>query len=316
MTEQTPMPPDDHELEQFLARRSELSRLHRAAVEAEGAPPELDAPVLALAREALRHAPARRWQRWGRPLALAASLVLVVSLAWVAQQRPLQQEAVPTPSAAATAPVAYEASPAPADAPSATAASREQQADQVPSAPVAANAKPDKAPRGLPQSRLEQQRKSSSTQAQSLAPVEVAPAVDAALPKTAARQESDMQAQSTLPQAAPPSAAAPATPPLPAAALPAVKTVAAPAPAPAPMPQAAGAPAPLARISDVCSAPQDAAASGQTPAAADAAWLERIRRLRDAQKPVAARAELACFNRSHAPEQVPDDLRPLLQGAP
>lgn len=55
--------------------------------------------------------------------------------------------------------------------------------------------------------------------------------------------------------------------------------------------------------------------TSQTGQGDDAAWLERIRRLRDIPDLAAARAELACFSRGHAPQQVPDDLKPLLQSS-
>ena len=136
MTEQNSLPPDDHELEQFLARRSELSRLHRASSEGEGAPPELDAPVLAQAQAELRRplVRSRRLPRWSAPLAVAASLVLVVSLAWMAQQQPLPQAVARAPlpaSPAANEGVVTESMAAQANAPLAAKAETPQQLKKI-----------------------------------------------------------------------------------------------------------------------------------------------------------------------------------------
>jgi len=299
MTEQNSLPPDDHELEQFLARRSELSRLHRAAAESEGAPPELDAPVLAQARAELRRLPARsrRLPRWSAPLAVAASLVLVVSLAWMAQQQPMPRALAP-----AAAPL-----------PAATAANggivTESMAVQS-SLPVAAKAET-----------LEQLKKTAPALAMA------APGRERAarkpLPPQADRRVGAVAAQA--PSAIAMEAAVPAAPAPPPPAPVASSAGAAAAPlASVPMPPQMAAPslAPAASIaasSNPCTSPQDAAALRQAQAGGDtdpADWLERIRRLRDAPDPVAARAELACFSYIHSPQQVPDDLKPLLRSSP
>ncbi len=78
MTER--MPPDDRELEQYLKGNSPLSRRYRDA-SSETAPPELDEAILARARAELRRKPAGL-NRWLASVALAASVVLGVNLAW------------------------------------------------------------------------------------------------------------------------------------------------------------------------------------------------------------------------------------------
>jgi hypothetical protein len=73
---------DDKALEEYLKGGSPVSRRYRE-IEAAGVPPELDLRVLSEARSAVagkRVAKSRAWLRWGAPLALAASAVLVVSI--------------------------------------------------------------------------------------------------------------------------------------------------------------------------------------------------------------------------------------------
>lgn len=72
-------PPDDRELEDFLAGRHPMGRAYREASENDAAPPELDAAILAAARESVR-APIVRRPRWVQPVALAATLVLGLSV--------------------------------------------------------------------------------------------------------------------------------------------------------------------------------------------------------------------------------------------
>jgi hypothetical protein len=71
---------DDAGLESYLRRESDVSRRYHE-LEADDVPPQLDAAVIARARAALE--PAKRkpaWVKWGAPLALAASAVLVVAI--------------------------------------------------------------------------------------------------------------------------------------------------------------------------------------------------------------------------------------------
>lgn len=72
--------PDDRELEQYLKGDSPLSRRYRDA-SAGGSPPELDEAILAQARAELKRKPPSL-NRYLAPVALAASLLLGVNLAW------------------------------------------------------------------------------------------------------------------------------------------------------------------------------------------------------------------------------------------
>ena len=72
--------PDDRELEQYLEGGSKLSRRYRDA-SSESAPPELDEAILARARAELKRKPPSL-NRILTPVALAASVVLGVNLAW------------------------------------------------------------------------------------------------------------------------------------------------------------------------------------------------------------------------------------------
>ena len=295
MTEQNPMPPDDHELEQFLSRRSELSQLHRADTAGEGAPPELDALVLAQARAVLQRPPlrSRRLQRWGRPLAVAATLVLVVSLGWMAQQKPLPQQMAFTPAAPAvpteTAAPAVDTAAAPPAA----------KAEEVKKQTIAGQA-----PAGAAQ------RRQSAAAARSVED-------RLAQPQTQPVQQYGSAAAAEPPPPSPP------PPPLPAAAL--TAKAAAPVPfAPAPTPLGMTTPVTVAPAASLAAAPNPCAALPSRAAAQDQAagsgavadWLERIRRLRDASDLAGARAELACFSYLHTPGEVPDDLKVLLSGVP
>lgn len=67
--------PDDAELDEFLAGRSRIGAAYREASKQDGAPPELDAAILSMAREAVA-TPVRRRSRWIQPMALAATLAL------------------------------------------------------------------------------------------------------------------------------------------------------------------------------------------------------------------------------------------------
>lgn len=299
MTEPTPMPPDDRELEQFLARRSELSQRYRTDAEGEGAPPGLDAPVLHLARAELQHLPPQRWQRWGRPLALAASVVLVVSLAWVAQQRPLTQ---PRPAA----PASIEAG-APAPGVPRTVQARSEQAlpqqapASAPASEAAAMAKARRQAQGpaVPpaRERLEQQPARFAAPAPAT-PVDGAAAVYDQAPERRTSAPGAQQADAGAAAAIAAPAPVPMAPDMPAA-----------APAPAPASSLAA----RARMADPCAAlPARPAPGGD----ADAEWLDSIRRLRDASDLAGARVQLACFSRSHTPDQVPADLKSLLPGTP
>ena len=76
--------PDDRELEQYLKGGSKLSQRYREAG-GETAPPELDEVILARARAEARRKPPSL-NRYLAPVALAASVVLGVNLAWNLRQ--------------------------------------------------------------------------------------------------------------------------------------------------------------------------------------------------------------------------------------
>lgn len=87
--------PDDRELEQYLEGGSKLSRRYRDAG-GETSPPDLDEAILARAHAELRRKPdvSGRLNRLLTPVALAASVVLGVNLAWnVYQAAPQPGEA-------------------------------------------------------------------------------------------------------------------------------------------------------------------------------------------------------------------------------
>ncbi len=342
MTEQNPMPPGDHELEQFLARRSELSRLHRAGTEGEGAPPELDAPVLAQARAELQRPPlrSRRFLRWGRPLAVAATLVLVVSLGWMAQQRPLPQQVALAPApplvpAETAAPAVDAAAPLPAA--KAEEVKKQTIAGQAPAGAVQRQ-QPAAAARSV--DRLAQSQMQPVQQYDRAAPAEpppppplpAAPAGQASAPAAVAkpaapesRERVFAQKREALLQQSAKGFVAEADS-APAVALTARAAAAPPPFAPAPTPLGMTTPVTVAPAASLAAAPNPCAALPSRVAARDqvqagtsadvAAWLEQIRRLRDAEDLKGARAELTCFSYVHTPGDVPDDLKPLLQPSP
>lgn len=72
---------EDKGLDEYLRRESTVSQRYRE-LEADDVPPELDAAVLAQARAAIAQRASRKptWMKWGAPLALAASAVMVVAI--------------------------------------------------------------------------------------------------------------------------------------------------------------------------------------------------------------------------------------------
>ena len=355
MTEQKQTPPDDHELEQFLARRSELSQRYHSDLGSavgsdaagEGAPPELDAAVLARARAESQRpaASSRRFLRWGRPLAVAASLMLVVSLGWMAQQKPLPQEvaqtAAPPVVPKEVAVPAMEAIPAPPVARKAEEAERRKTLAKA--TPPVQSLQPSPAPAGdaLVRRQAEVQAPVASLPAPPpeepppprpmSAPAQVQQAAPMSVVKPAAPERSRDEAYAFKRESRSALAASSAGAAAESAAAPAASVAANASPAPlsfaaAPPPPEMAAPvssAPAANsataLNPCASSPVHAAALGQVQVArgADAAtWLQQIRRLRDASDLDGARAELACFSYTHAPGDVPEDLKALLQPAP
>lgn len=119
-----PLPPDDdRELDDFLAGRSELSRLYRDDAASVRAPAALDAAVLAAAQASATFtvtgkATTRRWRRWRIPLSLAASMLIGIGVLREARElpAPLPQSADAPVVAAAVAPAVEPATAPPAEA--------------------------------------------------------------------------------------------------------------------------------------------------------------------------------------------------------
>lgn len=117
-------PPDDRELEDFIAGRHPVGRAYRDVSHDETAPPELDAAILSAAREAVR-TPVVRRPRWIQPVALAATLVLGLSVLMNVWRDPQTREkVVPAAESAPSAPqpVTEESTVETQRAPSSTAA--------------------------------------------------------------------------------------------------------------------------------------------------------------------------------------------------
>ena len=104
---------DDAALNDYLRRDSAVSQRYREVV-ADAVPASLDHAVLAQAKSAVAEKKVSRWRgvtRWSAPLALAASVVVVVS---IVRQPAMQEEMVRTaapvsaPAAPASAPLHYE----------------------------------------------------------------------------------------------------------------------------------------------------------------------------------------------------------------
>lgn len=92
-------PTDIKALDEYLKEDSDVSQRYRALGRDE-VPPELDRRVLAEARAAVVHEGTKRsrsWLRWSAPVALAASVVLVVT---VVLERGVQDETVLLPQSA------------------------------------------------------------------------------------------------------------------------------------------------------------------------------------------------------------------------
>ncbi|MGH8560966.1 MAG: hypothetical protein ACRES4_03290, partial [Nevskiales bacterium] len=116
--------PRDQELEDYLAGKSEVSRLYREAP-ADVPPPELDAKIRAVARREL----AARRPRWMMPLSAAAVLMLSVGVLLRMQQEGVTS--IPVEEAATQAPAATFQTP-PESAPIVTEPAPDATATPVP----------------------------------------------------------------------------------------------------------------------------------------------------------------------------------------
>lgn len=244
---------DDRLLDDFLARRSELSRLYRESP-AE-APAALDAAIIAAARAAVapatvasrdpeapgRRANRRAVRRWTVPLSLAASLVLGVGVLRQVQQDP-----------AARAVIAADA----AKAESARAAA----ADLQRHLPMAAT-NPDAGPGAtLPvESILERTADAES------APTSAPDTRKSAMPKPAAEAATAPARSDAPPAIAPPPPAAPPAPPSPP-----------PPPSLAPPPPDVVLTAPASPVAPAASAPVAEVGAGGSDASSPAASVRKL----------------------------------------
>lgn len=128
MTKQSPpQRSDDDQLQRYLAGGSSLSHAYRSEAD-EVTPPELDRAVLEMAHAAVPPR-GRRVSRWQLPLALAATLLIGVPLAWnVTRQAPRME-----PASGISTPVAEAPVPEVSAAPAATAQRSREALAAVPS---------------------------------------------------------------------------------------------------------------------------------------------------------------------------------------
>ncbi|ROH89567.1 hypothetical protein ED208_10590 [Stagnimonas aquatica] len=244
------LPPDDRELEEFLAGQGPQLARYRAASR-EQPPPALDAQVLAQARAAL---PARRGvlQGWRLPLSLAATLVLGFGLLSRVQREPLPPAVLPAQQAdgAEAAMLASGSAAAPLAEQQAAATARPAEAAR--SLAEAARRDQDRA-RARAALSANQAAMASARQREAEASAKQAAAVAAVPPPVLAQAE-------PTPTPTPTSTPAPPSPPPP----PALMSM---APAPAP-----DGPGPAASLAD---ANANANADAAVAAAPAAAWQAR-----------------------------------------
>lgn len=205
-------PPDDRELDDFLAGKHPVGRVYREVSEQETAPRELDDAILKMAREHVAPShdtvvPLRRRPRWVQPIALAATLALSVGVLMNIWRDPaLRQQAAPM----------------------------EQGADEVVAPPTSPTSQPESAAAAAPQPAPIEQEPPAELQAapkprakaelspapESRRAAEPFPATEAARP--AGRERDESLSDSVSPSAVSPRAGAamatPAPPPPPPAA--------------------------------------------------------------------------------------------------
>ncbi|MGE8281263.1 MAG: hypothetical protein ACN6O2_12595 [Stenotrophomonas sp.] len=337
------MNPSDH----LTPEERDLARLlGRPGARVAGPSARVDADILTLARAPAPASPVasaapaaattsslpssthgRGWNRRRRltsSLAIAASLVLVVGLAW--QLQPSGPQLPPPAGDAAQAAVAADAAPAAADAAADTAHAETEAANAGPApAPAAQRVEPIASP-----------------QTRQLAPAASAP--QELLPAQPAADDAENMASSAAPYAAAEMAAPPApAPPAPAPVAPSVITVPpqptqnsgetsdAPLRLRAPRPQFEGpriiphagekAMEKASAARQLRSAPMPAAASvaaASVDIEADTTlsrrqWLKRIRERLESGDQDGARASLRRFAHDYPEARVPKDLQPLLK---
>jgi len=259
-----------------------------------GPSPALDARILGAARAALADsaAPARRRPRWPAPLALAASVVFAVGIAWQLRE----PEPATSVEIAADAPASVQAHEAPPTTPS---------AEPQPAAAVAAPERDTTTRRQRSDAAAAAARKSTPPP-----PAPPPPSPPASAPKVVL----------PAPPAPPPPSrkAAPAADRATQAPLRAESHIASTAAIVAQDAEAAREVA-EARTTDHMVAAAPAVSLAQAEAVAEdarltaAAWLARIADRRDRGELQLARASLQRFIEQHPDAQVPADLQPLLE---
>jgi hypothetical protein len=191
-------PPDDRELDDFLAGRHPVGRAYREVSDEETAPRELDDAILRMAREHAAATPPRRRPRWLQPLAVAATLALSLGVLMNIWRDPvLREQAAPTGDER-TVPSEPEAAvpPAPIEEQKVEAPPPFNQTDAFKKfGPPPEPAKPDPAPEsrraaqpfprdGAPKLAEDRERTSSSL-SDSVSPSTTSPRADAAIAPTA-----------------------------------------------------------------------------------------------------------------------------------
>ena len=196
-------PTDIKALDEYLKGDSDVSQRYRELGRDE-VPAELDRRVLAEARDAIAGEGTKRsrsWLRWSAPVALAASVVLVVT---VVLERGVQDQTVVLPQAANVHPVRSDVV---SDDKAANAAEERKLAEEP--APVYIQTVPDSVREAMPEVTL----RDAPAPAQSLAKAETEPPV-VPLPQIAveAQTQSDQALAGSVATVQPPPAAAPPEP--------------------------------------------------------------------------------------------------------
>jgi len=287
--------PDDRELDDFIAGRSDTSRRYREAVEREGPPESLDHAILGQARRALETDQRAKRRRFVVPLALAATVVLSFSVfVGVRQERAGSSNMALSPEEksviARPAPLEAAQMPAPAAPPSVAeaAATRKSAVPQLTEKEFARD-----------QARLQQETDQRKAEQSSM------------------KEQSAMDAVREERMVAPPPAAKPAPP---------MATGGASLES-APDRQMA-APSGLSTAGETSGRAANLAAEPAkvAPSRAQAkkhsklrdehspsAMFEKIRALKEKGEIDEARGELERFRNAHPDDEIPDDLRPLLR---
>lgn len=300
MSSESKRPIDDRELDDFLAGQHPVGRAYREASQHDTAPRELDAAILAAARESVQPRPRPR-PRWLQPFALAATLVLGVSVLINLWRDPaLREQALTTAPASDLNGQANAVADATREAEGAAQAQAKQQraandeAREAVAAQSARKAKQEAAPASLaPPAPPAPPALPAPTQAPPLTPA--VPGADAA-PVLQDRAEPQQPRESTE------------------------RPWAAPALAPAAEPEPMHKRAPRAAAFERTAPVQDEDAGARAGAAAlaesavvealtEAQWISRLRDALAREDETAARDALAGLRQAYPDAELPEDLR-------